>query len=102
MLPNGRQKQITIDMPEPVEEAAKNLIEKGCHFDIEILTTGAVSMTCEKDEECIAIEICTNGEQVPIHVKKLVQTATNLLEENEKTKTHEDNQAKDVPVETGT
>lgn len=97
MLPNGRQRRYVIDMPEPVEEAARVLIAKGYHFDIEILTTGMVSMTCEKGEECTAIEICSNDEQVPVHVEKLIRTATEL-EENDKTQTHKDDEAKDVPV----
>lgn len=73
LMPDGRRNEVTIDMPANVEQAAFALIEKGCHFDIEMLSTGMISMTCEKDEDLIAIEVCPNDERVVAGVEKIVK-----------------------------
>jgi len=70
-------------MPEDVEKKARALIEVGCHFDIEVLTTGLVSMTCEDEDDVITIAICENGPPVVDSVRKIVEdAATMLLKEN--------------------
>lgn len=85
VLPHGKQKQVVMDVPENVETTAKALVEvHNCHFDIEILTTGIVSMTCERDElddPILAIELSPNGPEIVGHVEKLVKDAMLRLEE---------------------
>lgn len=80
LLPNGRMEVITIDMPEPVERAAQALIEAGCHFDAEILTTGLISLTCEEGEDLLSIEVCENNEAVLKAVENLIREAAGLKE----------------------
>lgn len=75
LMPDGRKTKVTIDMPANVEQAAHALIEKGCHFDIEMLSTGMISMTCEKDDDCLSIEVCPNDERVVAGVEKIVKSA---------------------------
>ena len=75
LRPDGRTTKVTIDMPANVEQAAHALIAKGCHFDIEVLTTGLISMTCEKGGDCLSIEVCPNDERVIAGVEKIVKSA---------------------------
>ena len=75
LMPDGRTTEVTIDMPANVEQAAHALIAKGCHFDIEMLSTGLISMTCEKDDDLISIEVCSNDERVVAGVEKIVKAA---------------------------
>lgn len=80
LLPYGRTKTVTIDMPEDVQNKADFLLKSGCHFDIEILTTGFVSMTCERGDDLVSIQICENGPAVVESVRKLIDEATIMLE----------------------
>jgi len=66
-------------MPEDVEKKAHALIEAGCHFDIEVLTTGLVSMTCERDDDMLSIEVCEGGPPVVAGVRKIVESAAAQL-----------------------
>lgn len=80
LRPNGRTKEVMIDMPADIELKAGKLIESGCHFDIEVLSTGIISMTCEREDDVLAIRLSTNGPEVPIAVGKLIDDATAKLE----------------------
>ena len=75
LRPNGRTRDVTIDMPEDIEKKAQELLATGHHFDIEELTTGMVSMTCEKGDDIISIQVCENGPPVEDAVKELIETA---------------------------
>lgn len=80
VLPPGCRREVWIERPVEVAGQAQRLIEDGCRFEIEILTTGQVSMTCERDidegeTEVIAMEICDNGPAVRAAVDRLVATA---------------------------
>ncbi len=75
LMPDGEIRPVEIEMDNDIEEKAQALIKLGCHFNIEMLSTGLVSMTCEKDDEedeLIAIEICNNNPDVIKAVYKLV------------------------------
>jgi len=72
-LPNGRKSKVIIDMPANIEKIAHALIERGCHFDVEMLSTGLISMTCEKDGDLLAIEVCPNDEKVVAGVEKIIK-----------------------------
>lgn len=81
LRPDGRQKAVVIERPkEIVQEALKLISEHKCRFDIEVLTTGDVSMTCEqgrgRNHRVLSWEICPNGPAVPEAVDRLVQKAS--------------------------
>jgi len=79
LLPDGRQKPIEIDIDAETEKKAQALIAQGCHFDAEILRTGAVSFTCERGDKLISIEISFNGPEVEQAVVKLVNEAYDMM-----------------------
>lgn len=86
LRPDGRRKQVLIDRPKAIEDDAQRLIDAGCHFDIEELTTGEISMTCEMDsldEPTLGIRICDNGPAVPVNVDLLVRMSLAQWELNE-------------------
>lgn len=83
LLPDGKQRKVIIDLPEKFEKMVKELESIGCHFDVEILTTGMVSFTCEQGDDLIAIELSPNDENVPVAVKRLVTESYLLLREGE-------------------
>lgn len=84
LMPDGRKKLAAIEMEAEVEAKAKTLLEKGCHFDIEVLNTGMISMTCEKGEELISIAICENNFAVVDSVRLIIDKATEMLRERGK------------------
>ena len=80
LLPRGQKRQTTIVRPVPVAEQAERLAAAGCRFEIELLTTGQVSMTIERDDdegetEVLGMEIVSNGPDVPPAVDKMVGDA---------------------------
>jgi hypothetical protein len=79
LLPDGHTRPMEIDMPSDVEAAAKELLEKGCNFDAEILTTGEVSVTCELDEELLSIAVCENDRSIFDAVEEIIRQATAVL-----------------------
>jgi len=84
LMPDGRQRPMIIDRPDDVGEKAKQLLESGCRLEIEMLQTGQISMTVERDQsdgeiDLLAQEICSNGPSVPIAVDKLINEAATPL-----------------------
>ena len=75
MLPDGRRVPKTMDRPEPIENRAQDIIEEGFEFQMEILTTGEVSMTIfdPYKETDVAIQICDNGPAVPACLDMMIQ-----------------------------
>jgi len=91
-LPRGTRECVTIDRPDPIAKKAAELIASGCWFDIEILRSGAVSMTCERNVPCsndpddlemepriVSIRIVPNGPEVPAAIDELVGDAWLLI-----------------------
>jgi len=80
LRPDGRRKDVTIDMPADVEAQAHELIEAGYRFEIEELTTGEIFMTCTtgKDDDPYFNDLCDNGPGVRASVADLVARATAL------------------------
>lgn len=79
LRPHGTTTQVTIDRPPPIETMAKDIINKGCRFECEILRDGNVSFTVagptEKDGD-IAIKLCRRDSlYVPSTVDLLVREA---------------------------
>lgn len=79
LMPDGRQQPVTIDRPEEIEAKARELIKLGYRFEIEMLTTGEISIECctPDGEESLAQEICPNGPPVCDAVDNVVNDAHN-------------------------
>jgi hypothetical protein len=81
LLPDGRTKLVTIDRPDEIAFKAQSLIDAGCKLEIEMLTTGEISMSVERepvnddDDGVLAMEICFNGPDVPVRVDKMINAA---------------------------
>jgi hypothetical protein len=78
LMPDGRRTPVWIDRPKEIEDLARDLIEAGAHFDIEMLRTRDISMTVEMDvldDPVLASEICSNGPDVPVCVDRIVRKA---------------------------
>lgn len=77
LLPDGRKAPLTVDCSVEVASVAESVIADGYEFQIEILTTREVSMTCfdPQEEEDIAIEVCPNGPGIEEAVGRLVKQA---------------------------
>jgi len=85
MLPDGRPRPTWIDRPAEIKALADRFIAAGGRYECEILTTGEVCFTavlCDPsdfDEPPVAIEICTNGPDVPAKVDRLVRHSVERL-----------------------
>lgn len=91
LRPDGRRQQINIDRPAEIEELARRLIVCGYRFEIEVLTTGEVSMEVVRDipdpdcTDSLGLELCINGPAVegvpgvPETVDKLITNAAQVL-----------------------
>ena len=81
LMPHGETKDIHLDCAEDLESVAQELIKRGCRFEVEVLSTGAVSVTCEdysddpNDPETLAIEIVANGPHMLGAVDKIITDA---------------------------
>ena len=73
LLPDGRQKAVTIDRPREVAERVQFMIKMGCRFEIEMLSTGEISLAVEHGDDTYAIEIVPNGPEVPLAVDRIVR-----------------------------
>jgi len=83
MRPLGAPKPVTIERPNDIEALAYKVIEKGGKFEIEVLTTGDISMSCAYEEEDVEIIICNNGPEVPEAVDKLVKNSSKILKKDD-------------------
>ena len=77
LMPNGTKRKVIITRPNDIAVKAQRLLDAGCRLEIEMLQTGEISMTVERDgeEQVLAHEICNNGPEVPIAVDKLISEA---------------------------
>lgn len=77
IMPDGDEREITIVRPHAVNKMAAELVEVGCSFDIEQLTTGEIYMTVEYGDldEPLVNQICKNNEEIHAAVDGIVQTA---------------------------
>jgi hypothetical protein len=80
LLPSGRQCRVSSDRPPEIEAIAKELHKSGVYFDIEILSTGLVSMTAEREDDdgetvLLACEITVNGPEILLAVDRMIRTA---------------------------
>lgn len=77
MRPHGYAKTISTKRPEEIEAKASILRASGYVFEAEVLTTGQVSLTVETEEDgpTVAIEVVSNGSDVPAAVDRLILAA---------------------------
>lgn len=84
LRPHGERRPVLIDRSPDIATVAAGLVTAGCRFDIEVLTTGHVSMTIEQDDaegetHVLAQRVVPNGPEVPTAVDELVMEANGLL-----------------------
>jgi hypothetical protein len=87
LRPDGRRKEGGFDRPEEIEELAKGLQARGVYFDAEVLRTGQVSLTAEREDDdgevdLLAIEVVANGPGIGQAVDRLIREAVRKLESN--------------------
>lgn len=84
-MPHGRRVGVFIEMPEDTEEKAREIRAAGFNFEIEMLSTGEISMEIfrHKDETSLAAEICQNGPAVRVAVAKMVEDGFRELKSNQ-------------------
>lgn len=75
LMPDGRKRDEAISRPAHIEAMAKELLNRGCNFEIEMLSTGEISLEVMRGEESLAHELCSNGPAVPIAADSIVTQA---------------------------
>lgn len=75
LRPNGRQRPMTIERPQLIEDLASAVDIAGGRFTCEELSTGQVSVACEYENQDIACEVCANGPEVEAAVDRMIKTA---------------------------
>lgn len=75
LRPDGKTRQVWIEVPRKIQAKSDALINAGYHFNVEELSTGMVSMTCEQrsTENLISIRVCPNDKHVPENVWDLIK-----------------------------
>ena len=82
LLPDGRKRSVRINRPDEIATKAQRLIDIGCRLEIEMLRTGEISMSVERepvgddDDGVLAMEVCNNGPEVPARVDKMISEAS--------------------------
>jgi hypothetical protein len=81
LLPDGRTRPQWIVRPADIDALARRFIAAGGRYECEMLTTGEVSFTAvlDDDDPPIAIEVCSNGPDVPVKVDELVRNSVARL-----------------------
>lgn len=73
---SGRQQSVWVDRPDMIATKARALVAEGYRLEIEVLSTGTISMTVDNgDDLLLAIQLCENGPVVPETVDALVTEA---------------------------
>lgn len=82
LRPNGRKKNISIEVDQATGDMAKELINAGARFEVEELRTGLVSLECintNVDEDdymfCLSSQLVPNGPGMKEAVAELVSEA---------------------------
>lgn len=77
LRPDGRKRQVEIDMEPETETLARKFIDAGGWFEVEELSTGHASLTAcayvNDEPQDIDIEVVPNGPAVPDAVDRLVR-----------------------------
>lgn len=74
LMPDGRTREQTIDLPQEVYDKACLIYQAGFHLACEMLPTGMISLTIEDraHEFDVSCKICRNGPDVPVTVEKMI------------------------------
>lgn len=75
LLPDGRQRKVSIEVPDSLAPILKKISKAGLTIEAEILTTTEVSFTlaCHKYAADYDILICTNGPGTRESLVKLIE-----------------------------
>jgi hypothetical protein len=86
LRPDGRTRATCVERAPAIAALARQVIAAGYHFDIEELSDGTVSMTCEPnrpgpdgEDAPIAHGLCQNGPAVPMAVDRLIERAADAI-----------------------
>ena len=81
LLPNGRRQLVQFELPDDLYLSARRIKELGYQFEVELLTTGMVSMEIlnHATEDVLAHELTANGPPVVDAVHALVKNAVRTL-----------------------
>jgi hypothetical protein len=63
-MPNGRQEQVTTELPASSALEYTEMRKAGCRFEAEMLVTGEISVTITKGENDLDISLTVNGPAV--------------------------------------
>lgn len=69
----------TIERSPEIEKLALKMYERGVRYEVELLSTGQVSLTAMLDDDAVAHEVVSNGPAVLDAVDRLVQTTAERL-----------------------
>ena len=81
LMPYGERRPAFYDCAPELAQQAAALLNAGCTFEIELLTTGLVSMSVTQGEIQVAHKLCDNGPGIEKHVEKMVADALVTLRE---------------------
>lgn len=84
LMPDGEKRLGGFNRPPEIESLAAKLSAVGAVFECEMLPTGHVSLTVERDDEdgeveVMSIEVVNNGPEIPAAVDRLVIEAHKRL-----------------------
>ena len=81
LRPNGQQALQEIPTDDETAALAVDIVNRGFRFEVEVLTTGEVSLTVFDPEEevDVEIEVVPDGPEVPGAVKRLVRSMAKQL-----------------------
>ena len=88
LLPDGRQKPVTVGVEDEAAVAARALVESGVRFEVEILRDGLIWLTAVREDDegetvLLASQLCSNGPAVHDAVAVLVRAAAGQEEGDE-------------------
>ena len=64
LKPDGRQSPATVELPDDHKEAYQRMIDFGCRFEAEVLTTPATSFQFRPKEEVPIFDLVSTGFRV--------------------------------------
>ena len=81
LRPDGRKKDVLVDMDPKVEKVAHLIMKKDGYFECEELANGTVVLYCymnkgqDQDKNLAAMKLCPNGPEIPKAVEELIYEA---------------------------
>ena len=64
LRPDGHKKLIVTELPIYSRKSYERMLEQGLWFELEVLTTGEVSITVSNDKTDVDCEVVANGPEV--------------------------------------